>query len=199
MHHNNAAIQNQSRASEAAVENAKRSDAVRQFAIDWYLKNEVKKQNIQASGEQESYPDYIYDEALYQAILKAEEYLKPFFSYDLDDLYAIEWDSAENGGSDRDKTTLSAEKLKKSEESYYYGVSKYLPYGTYVAVEQQPYSGALEDFKNQHYRIDQPKEIEVPSVYEQVETSYLRKKSQRIINMTPRHRRKRWRRTIRSG
>ena len=33
----------------------------------------------------------------------------------------------------------------------------------------------------------------------QVETSYLRKKSQRIINMTPRHRRKRWRRTIRSG
>ena len=96
------------------------------------MKNEVKKQNIQASGEQESYPDYIYDEALYQAILKAEEYLKPFFSYDLDDLYAIEWDSAENGGSDRDKTTLSAEKLKKSEEGYYYGVSKYLPYGTYV-------------------------------------------------------------------
>ena len=111
VHHNNAAIQNQSRTSEAAIENAKRSDAVRQFAIDWYLKNEVKKQNIQASGEQESYPDYIYDEALYQAILKAEEYLKPFFSYDLDDLYAIEWDSAENGGSDRDKTTLSAEKL----------------------------------------------------------------------------------------
>ena len=84
-HHNNAEIQNQSRTSEAAIENAKRSDAVRQFAIDWYLKNEVKKQNIQASGEQESYPDYIYDEALYQAILKAEEYLKPFFSYDLDD------------------------------------------------------------------------------------------------------------------
>ena len=92
--------------------------------LNWYLKNEVKKQNIQASGGQESYPDYIYDEALYQAILKAEEYLKPFFSYDLDDLYAIEWDSAENGGSDRDKTTLSAEKLKKSEEGYYYGVSK---------------------------------------------------------------------------
>ena len=165
-HHNNAAIQNQSRTSEAAIENAKRSDAVRQFAMDWYLKDEVKKQNIQASGGQEGYPDYIYDEALHQAILKAEEYLKPFFSYDLDDLYAIEWDSAENGGSDRDKTTLSAEKLKKSEEGYYYGISKYLPYGTYVAVEQQPYSGALEDFKNQHYRIDQPKEIEVPSVYE---------------------------------
>ena len=78
-HHNNAEIQNQSRTSEAAIENAKRSDAVRQFAIDWYLKNEVKKQNIQASGGQESYPDYIYDEALYQAILKAEEYLKPIF------------------------------------------------------------------------------------------------------------------------
>ena len=92
-----------------AIENAKRSDAVRQFAMDWYLKDEVKKQNIQASGEHETYPYYIYDEALYQAILKAEEYLKPFFSYDLDDLYAIEWDSAENGGSDRDKTTLSAE------------------------------------------------------------------------------------------
>lgn len=112
VHHNNAAIQNQSRTSEAAIENAKRSDAVRQFAMDWYLKDEVKKQNIQASGGQEGYPDYIYDEALHQAILKAEEYLKPFFSYDLDDLYAIEWDSAENGGSDRDKTTLSAEKLK---------------------------------------------------------------------------------------
>ena len=58
VHHNNAAIQNQSRTSEAAVENAKRSDAVRQFAIDWYLKNEVKKQNIQALGGQEGYPDY---------------------------------------------------------------------------------------------------------------------------------------------
>lgn len=64
------------------------------------------------------------------------------------------------------QNNVVSEKLKKSEEGYYYGVSKYLPYGTYVAVEQQPYSGALEDFKNQHYRIDQPKEIEVPSVYE---------------------------------
>ena len=182
--HNNGEVENKSRTSEAAVENAKRSDAVRQFAIDWYLKDEVKKKTepagaqVQPSGGQESYPDFVYDEALYQAILKAEEYLKPFFAYDLDDLYAIEWDSAENGGSDRDKTTLSADLVSNqktdtaadsdqdAKPGYYYGISKYLPYGTYVAVEQQPYSGALEDFKNQHYRIDQPKEIEVPTVYE---------------------------------
>ena len=190
--HNNGEVENKSRTSEAAMENAKRSDAVRQFAVDWYLKDEVKKRTepaaaeIQASGGQERYPDFVYDEALYQAILKAEEYLKPFFAYDLDDLYAIEWDSAENGGSDRDKTTLSADQFstaqskvasnqktdtaadrdQEAKTGYYYGISKYLPYGTYVAVEQQPYSGALKDFKNQHYRIDQPKEIEVPTVYE---------------------------------
>ena len=32
----------------------------------------------------ESYQDEIYDIALFQAIMKAENYLKPFFTYDLD-------------------------------------------------------------------------------------------------------------------
>ena len=91
------------------------------------------------------------------------------------------------------------QKLKKSEEGYYYGVSKYLPYGTYVAVEQQPYSGALEDFKNQHYRIDQPKEIEVPSVYEAGGNLVSPEKKSADYQYDARHRRKRWRRTIRSG
>ena len=166
--HNNEKIKNTIRTSDAAIQNAKRSDAVRQFAIDWYLNDEVKKKTklsgniIKPQGGYEEYQDDIYDEALYEAILKSEEYLKPFFAYDLDKLYAIEWDSEKNGGLDQDTTTLSVNSLSDC----YYAVSKYLPYGTYVAVEQQPYSGALEDFKNQHYRIDKPKEIEVPSVYE---------------------------------
>ena len=57
----------------------------------------------------EDYSDDIYDQALYQAILKAENYLKPFFAYDLDEIYALEWDSAAGGGSDGDRTTLSAD------------------------------------------------------------------------------------------
>ena len=83
----------------------------------------------------------VYDRALYKAILKAEEYLKPFFKYDLDSLYSIRWDSEENGGIDRDKTTLSAWQLKiqGGEVEYAFGISEYLPYGTYVLAEQQPF------------------------------------------------------------
>ena len=41
----------------------------------------------------ENYQDEVYDTALNAALIKAENYLKPFFHYDLDEIYAIEWDS----------------------------------------------------------------------------------------------------------
>lgn len=178
--HNNRATENQINSSEEARENAKRSDAVRQFAITWYLDDEVKKLTKdneqgenQAAGGSESYQDEIYDRSLYKAIRKAENYLSPFFNYDLDEIYAIAWDSEADGGPDGDKTTLAADTLQQtrgggepSRDGYYYGVSKYLPYGTYIAVEQQPYSAEQGDFPNKHYKTDKPKEIILPSVYE---------------------------------
>lgn len=172
---NNSATENQANTSKEAGENAKRSDSVRQFAINWYLDEEVKKltEDIgqgenQASGGGESYQDEVYDRALYAAILKAENYLSPFFAYDLDEIYAVAWDSEADGGSDGDRTTLSADILYET-AGYYYGVSKYLPYGTYVTVEQQPFSAELGDFYNKHYKTDQPKEIILPALYEEGE------------------------------
>ena len=66
---------NEINTSEYAKENAKRSDAVRQFAIDWYLKEEMENLQYGASA----YPDEQYDHALFLSIQKAEEYLQPFF------------------------------------------------------------------------------------------------------------------------
>ena len=163
--------------TEFAIENAKASDMVRQFAISWYLDDEIEKRvkevpdnlaGTEDADSQVSYSDEMYDEALYNAIVKAENYLKPFFTYDLDEIYAISWDGEEDGGNDKDKTTLSADTaFEGSEEGdgYYYGISAYLPYGTYVLVEQQPKNADLEDFKNKHYQIDTPKEISLPAVY----------------------------------
>ncbi|MEG0813810.1 MAG: SpaA isopeptide-forming pilin-related protein [Clostridium sp.] len=147
-------------------------DSIRQFAITWYLDDEVKKlvkdngrgENQAAAGS-ETYQDEIYDQALKYATDKAKNYLKPFFTYELDRIYAIEWDSESEGGFDKDPTTLSADILYPKGD-YYYGVSKYLPYGVYVAVEQQPCRAELRDFYNKHYKINQPKEIILPSVYE---------------------------------
>ena len=172
--HNNEAIQNTANTGTAASEVARRSDAVRQFAIDWYLEDEVKKRTEtngdgerQPAGGEEPYQDSVYDESLYAAILKAENYLKPFYAYDLDEIYAVRWDSAPEGGSDKDATTLSGDtEYAQGEEHCCYGVSRYLPCGTYDCVEQQPEEPALSDFANQHYQTDLPKEIEVPSVYE---------------------------------
>ncbi|MEI3169621.1 MAG: hypothetical protein V8S58_18070 [Lachnospiraceae bacterium] len=102
-----------------------------------------------------------------EAIEKAQNYLKPFFAYDLDALYAIAWDEAPGGGADGDPATLSVDVPDPSDEeiSEYYGISAMLPYGTYVVVEQQPKDAGLQDFKNRHYETDQPKEIELPAVY----------------------------------
>lgn len=170
--HNNADIKNNSNTSPEAENNSQRSDHVRQFAITWYLDDEVAKLVKESpSGETESaagseaYSDEIYDKALSEAINKAENYLKPFFSYDLDEIYAIAWDSEADGGKDKDTTTLSADQ-EDAEAGYCYGVSEYLPYGTYVAVEQQPFDKDLGDLFNKHYKTDAPKEIELPAVYE---------------------------------
>ena len=98
--------QNEINTSEYAKENAKRSDAVRQFAIDWYLKAEQEQMK---QGEN-AYSDEQYDHALYLAIQKAEDYLQPFFKYDLGKIYAIAWDCEENGGLDGDRMTLAVRK-----------------------------------------------------------------------------------------
>jgi hypothetical protein len=174
--HNNLDMRNSINTSDTAAENALRSDNVRQFAITWYLDDEVAKMvKKNQAGETESatggnaYTDEIYDKALSEAIRKAENYLKPFFAYDLDRIYSIEWDSAQDGGSDKDLTTLSADTLygdvSGSSDGYYFATSKYLPYGTYVVAEQQPKFSNLGDLKNKHYQIDKPREVSLPSVY----------------------------------
>ncbi len=169
---NNSDIENRINTSDSAKDNALRSDHVRQFAITWYLETEVAKLvkenqagETESASENVSYPDQIYDQALASAIKKAENYLKPFFTYDFDEIYSIAWDSEADGGSDKDFTTLSAD-TEDSTSGYTYGISEYLPYGTYVAVEQQPFNKDLGDLFNKHYKTDAPKEIELPTVYE---------------------------------
>lgn len=160
-------IENTENSSDEARENAKRSDAVRQFAVTWYLKEHM------GTEESAAYTDERYDKALYAAILEAEKYLKPFFLYDLDSLYAISWDTEKGGGIDKDMTTLAAGRVKRNGEKaeYFYGISPYLPYGDYVLAEQQPFKAQWMDYENRHYEIDTPKEISLPSVYEkEVET-----------------------------
>lgn len=161
-------LQNTINSSAAAEENAKRSDAVRQFAVTWYLEAEADRLTKELGAEADAvYADERYDQALYAAILKAEEYLTPFFRYDLDSLYEILWDSEEDGGIDKDRSTLAAGQLKKEGETEYaYGISKDLPYGEYVLSEQQPYKPEYRDFPNRHYGIDAPKELSLPAVYE---------------------------------
>lgn len=182
--HDNDNLENRINTSDIAHWNAEASDEVRQFAIKWYLDDEVAKlvknngydEDVAKAGS-EAYQEEVYDQALEQALIKAYNYLKPFYDNDLDTIYAVEWDSAENGGSDGDVTTLSADILYKeagtegeqgqSKNGYYYGVSAYLPYGTYVAVEQQPFREDLDDFDNKHFKTDKPKEIILPAVYEE--------------------------------
>ncbi len=152
------------------VRNTLVSDRVRQFAIDWYLDDEIAKltdaQGAAAEGAV-SFTDEIFDVGLYQAIQKAQNYLKPFFAYDLDELYAIAWDSEGGGGADGDATTLCANQKPGGAlaQTGYYGISAALPYGTYVIAEQQPKYADLEDFKNRHYETDRPQEISLPAVY----------------------------------
>lgn len=168
-------IPNEINTSAEAKENAKRSDAVRQFAITWYLDEEADRLlkededgELQGEGGAVPYSDRIYDKALYAAILKAEKYLKPFFAYNFNRIYSIEWDSEEDGGIDRDRTTLAADSIfsEDGEAKYYYGVSKYLSYGDYVLVEQQPYNPVWKDLANRHFAVDKPRELSLPEVYE---------------------------------
>lgn len=172
-------ILNEINSSNAAVENAKRSDAVRQFAVTWYLEDQVKKltnagtnlKEFQANTSHVTYADEIYDKALYQAIIEAEEYLKVFFKYDLDSIYAIAWDCEDDGGTDGVKSTLSADSLEHNNGTveYAYGISPYLPYGEYVLVEQQPYNAELGDLINREYKKDTPKELSLPVFYDEQE------------------------------
>lgn len=174
--HNNAEIKNEINTSDIAADNALRSDNVRQFAITWYLDDEVAKlvkknqsEETESATGRNTYSDEVYDKAFSEAIKKAENYLKPFFSYDIDRIYSIEWDSAQEGGADKDLTTLSADTLfgdtAGNSGGYYFATSKYLPYGTYVVAEQQPKYSNLGDLKNKHYQIDKPREVSLPSVY----------------------------------
>ena len=181
-------VGNRKNRSEASIKIAERSDMVRQFAIDWYLEDEVAKRvkRVPASFEggkytedeakkalkENGYSEALYDEALLEAIIKAENYLKPFFLYDLDTIYSLKWDTETDGGADSDTSTLAAgeSNTKLNGEDEFTGLSAYLPYGTYVVVEQQPgYKGLSETFieyLQKHYRKDAPKEVLVPSLYD---------------------------------
>lgn len=141
--------------TEYTLKNIIYSDAVRQFAIDWYLDEAAETCKVESS-----FSDELYDWSLNQALHLAADYLRPFFAYDLDEIYAISWDSEAEGGDDQDETTLSAE--QRSDEGYC-AVSGYLPYGDYVVVEQQPRYAYPGDLKNRHYQIETPKEISIPA------------------------------------
>lgn len=164
--------------SDLARANAEASDAVRQFAVKWYLQDEAAKlmvdngqgENVALKGGTIGYDEAVYDEALFNAIAKAYNYLKPFYFYDLDTIYSVEWDSAKDGGADKDYTTLSADELHNGT---YYNTSSYLPYGVYVIVEQQPErrDKDVNDWKNRSYDIEKPKEVIVPSVYDAAESN----------------------------
>ncbi|WP_097006362.1 hypothetical protein [Lacrimispora amygdalina] len=170
---NNADIENTINTSPIAHENAEASDVVRQFAIDYYLQDEVAKL-VQNNGQDEdeaitkpTYSDEVYDTALHSALIKATNYLKPFYDNDLDTIYSVEWDKEDDGGVDDDYTTLRVSETDE-EKGYYYSVSSYLPYGTYVIVEQQPgrIDGKVNDFSNKSFKIDNPKEVTIPTLFE---------------------------------
>lgn len=131
-------IGNAANHSEDTIWNTRVSDRVRQFAITWYLDAEIAKlvqpsesaapestmSETAASGKQQpeytanqgstGFSDEILDCGLREAIIKAQNYLKPFFAYDLDELYAIAWDAEAEGGPDRDVTTVSADTRNES-------------------------------------------------------------------------------------
>lgn len=138
---------------------------IRQFAIRWYLDDEVKKRTRDngmglregAEGASASQME-IHDQALAEARKKAENYLKPFLEWDLDEICAVPWDGGD-GGEDKDLTTLTADQPDGS--GYYTGVSRYLPYGVYVIAEQIPGAG---QFRQKHYEADPPREIVLPAV-----------------------------------
>lgn len=156
-----------------AKANAEASDAVRQFAAKWYLKDEAAKlmtdngvaEDIAKPDGAIDYDEAIYDEALFHAIAKSYNYLRPFYENDLDTIYSVEWDSEERGGADSDYTTLS---IDLAGDRSYYNISAYLPYGTYVIVEQQPQriDGVINDVENRSYAIEKPKEVMLPSLYD---------------------------------
>ena len=180
-------IETNTATSKYAKANAQASNAVRQFAVKWYLADEVAKRVVNNGvgdgedvarpnsmggaygvGDDNSIPydDYIHDYALYYAIIKAYNYLRPFYENDLDTIYALPWDSAANGGNDKDTTTLSVD---LHEEGAFYNTSAYLPYGIYVIVEQTPTNFSKDtgyDLINRAFNIEKPKEVLVPSLYE---------------------------------
>ena len=164
--------------SDQARANANASDAVRQFAVKWYLEDEAAKlmvdnglgENIAKPDGKIGYDEAVYDMALFEAIAKAYNYLRPFYYYDLDTIYSVEWDSAPGGGADKDYTTLSADERL---DDRYYNISSYLPYGVYVIVEQPPMrrDDAVNDWENRSFDIEKPKEVIVPSVYDGPESN----------------------------
>ena len=166
---------NEAKKNDYGENNARASDRVRQFAITWYLEDEAAKL-FQDNGYEENLmkkdpegnrdSDQLYDEALNNALAKAFDYLKPFFSYDLDRIYSIPWDGIPEGGEDGDPYTLTAD---QEGTACYEGVSAYLPYGVYVIREQQPGSGGegASELLLRNYGTDSAREVRVPSLYEE--------------------------------
>lgn len=174
---NGSYIENKANTSEYARMNAKASDAVRQFAVKWYLEEEAAKlmkdngngENIAISGVL-TYDEAVYDEALMNALAKTYDYLIPFYTYDLDTIYSVEWDSEAKGGADKDYTTLTANKDHGAE---HYNLSAYLPYGTYVITELTPgwVDGTVNEYRNRSYMTEEVKEVTLPSLYDAAEAN----------------------------
>ncbi len=172
---NGANVENRVNTSDYARMNAKASDAVRQFAVKWYLEDEAAKlmrdngngENLAISGAL-SYDEAVYDEALMHAIAKTYDYLIPFYTYDLDTIYSVEWDSDAKGGEDRDYTTLTANRDHGAE---HYNLSAYLPYGTYVITELTPgrVDEQVNEYRNRSYLTEEVKEVMLPSLYDSEE------------------------------
>lgn len=85
--------------SEFARANAEASDAVRQFAVKWYLEDEAAKLMTNNGVDEDiaedadgtiRYDEAVYDEALFHAIAKTYNYLKPFYLNDLDTIVSGE-------------------------------------------------------------------------------------------------------------
>ena len=126
------------------LENAKVSDMVRQFAIDWYLDDEVRKLTREKEkprkSKEKKLPHILTSCWIWRCgrpFQKAQNYLKPFSPTIWMRIYAVAWEPDAAGGKDQDSATLCCdENFGDESEGYYFGISAYLPYGVYVAAEQ---------------------------------------------------------------
>lgn len=110
------------------------------FYFKLYLRSD-----LEATGDLSKKEDGTYD---YEAFFKEH----PEYA----DSLALEWD-VEKYDADQDMTTVHANQGGGQDD--YWGLSRMMPYGVYVLVEQQPV-----DIPQKHYAIDTPQEVEIPFI-----------------------------------